>query len=139
MKKNIYLEFLSLVYGLTGNKYDLNLDVKSYQLLSMIVLHAMNQKPLNVSAAMKLNSIASPAILHRYVKILGKEQLIEVFNQGSNLRVKYLKPTKKALNYFSKLSQLMEKAYKKEYLRVLDFVSFVMILMILCPSMHWRS
>jgi DNA-binding MarR family transcriptional regulator len=112
MKKNIYLEFLSLVHGLTGNKYDLNLDVKSYQLLSMIVLHAMNQKPLNVSASMKLNSIASPATLHRYLKILEEQQLIELISQGTNLRAKYLKPTKKALNYFSKLNQLMGKVYK---------------------------
>ena len=122
MKNNSYLQFWSIVHGSTNTTHDLNLDERNYQLFALITLHVIDEKPFTVSDSMNLDAIASPATVHRYLKKLEEEHLIEFIYQGSDRRTKYLKPTKKAFNYFSKSVSW----WKKRKIRKLELLIIVL-------------
>ncbi|MEI6483928.1 MAG: hypothetical protein WCO62_10955 [Betaproteobacteria bacterium] len=70
------------------------------------------KQPLNVTQAMNLKSIGSPAMLHRKINDLLKLNMVELVFEGSNRRTKYLLPTKQALDILDQMANAAAKAYQ---------------------------
>lgn len=106
-----YLRFLALVHTIDGTSTQLaNVDETAKHLLNVIALNHSNGKPLTVTEAMALKSIASPATIHRKLNDLLEVGLVEQVFEGKNRRTKYLVTTKNAEKYFSSLSECMKQA-----------------------------
>ena len=69
------------------------------------------KQPLNVSQAMNMKSIGSPAMLYRKINDLLQLGLVELVYQGTNRRTKYLIPTSNALDYADALADAATKIY----------------------------
>lgn len=98
---SLYLKFLSHV-----DSFDLKVDITAQRLLEVISVCARHE-PLNVTEAMQLHELGSQATLHRKLDDLREAGLIFHQYEGKNRRTKFLYPTQKALNHFSKLSAAM--------------------------------
>lgn len=101
---SLYLKFLSHV-----GSVDLKVDITAQRLLEIISVCARHEA-LTVTECMELQELASPATLHRKLDDLREAGLIFQQYEGNNRRTKYLYPTQKALNHFSKLSEAMRLA-----------------------------
>ena len=107
----MYIRFLNLTQALSADSAHLDhLDETAKYLLNVIAANSANGKALTVSQAMSLNSVASPATLHRKLDTLLEHGLIEQKFEGKNRRTKYLVPTKLADKYFSNLGSAMMQA-----------------------------
>jgi DNA-binding MarR family transcriptional regulator len=62
---------------------------------------------------MALNSIASPATIHRKLDQLRELGMIDTVFEGKNRRTKYLVPTQAAHEYFDQVGQVMQQALAK--------------------------
>lgn len=108
--QKIYLKFLNLIQTIESNGKLPALDPDAKRLLEIIAVRHFLGQQTTISNAMGLNSIASPATLHRKIDILRGLSLIETYFQDENKRTKYLRPTDQADQYFNMLGQLMESA-----------------------------
>jgi DNA-binding MarR family transcriptional regulator len=112
LMKKTYIRFLSLVHVLDSTSAHMsNVDQTAKQLLNVIVLRHAQDKPLNVTDAMALSAIASPATIHRKLDDLRESGLIDQVFEGKDRRTKYLVPTPNADEYFAELGNLMQKAH----------------------------
>ncbi len=102
----MYLRFLSLAHALEGAPVS-GVDETAKHLLQLIVLRHGQGKPLTVTDAMALTSVASPATIHRKLDALKKAGFVTQTYDGGNRRTKYLTPTHEADLYFDKLGQVM--------------------------------
>lgn len=106
-----YLRFLRLARALNQNKNIVkDVDAKAMLLLNEIAIQHLVDKPMTVTEAMTLSSIASPATIHRKIDELREAGLIEQIFEGTNRRTKFLIPTKLANAYFDKMSEAMSSA-----------------------------
>ncbi len=108
--KKIYLRFLNLIHALDGNETSPSMDLDAKKLLEVIAVRHAQEKPLTVTDAMALNSIASPATIHRKLDQLRDLGLIDTVFEGKNRRTKYLVPTQAAQEYFGQVGQVMQQA-----------------------------
>ena len=109
--KDIYLRFIALANAIEGKSEALPaIDATAKQLLNVIAVCHVQGRSMTVTDAMSLNSIASPATLHRKLDDLRESALIEQVFEGKNRRTKYLVPTQVADNYFARLGLLMKQA-----------------------------
>jgi Fe2+ or Zn2+ uptake regulation protein len=76
----------------------------------VIAVHHAQEKPLTVTDAMALRSIASPATIHRKLDQLREFGMIDMVFEGKNRRTKFLVPTQAAHNYFEQVGKAMEMA-----------------------------
>ena len=88
----------------------LGVDRVSMALLDEICL--CDVEPLTVTEAMSLAAIASPATIHRKIDELIEKGLVEHRQEEGNQRTKYLVPTMKALDHYSKLGAAIREAVK---------------------------
>ena len=103
-----YLRLVKVVLSLESQAPFKDLDQASIKLLEVIALGELEGAPLQVTKAMELKHIASPASIHRKLEALRGQGLIEhVFVEG-NRRTKYLKPTELALAHYERISQEMK-------------------------------
>ena len=109
--RNSYFHFLIYSQNLEINERGLKkVGSTSKLLLNEIALHHFKQKPLTVTQAMDLVSIAGSATIHRKIKDLQHAGLVELNYSGLNRRTKYLIPTEVATTYFKKMSLAMKSA-----------------------------
>ncbi|WP_310610167.1 hypothetical protein [Limnohabitans sp.] len=109
--KEIYLRFLALANVMDGKSVQLSaIDETAKQLLNVIASHHAQGKPMTVTQAMALSSLASQATIHRKLDDLREVGLIEQVFEGKNRRTKYLVPTNSANEYFSNLGLLMKQS-----------------------------
>lgn len=108
--KQIYLRFLNLIHALEDGKNAPAMDLDAKKLLEVIAVRHEQEKPLTVTDAMALTSIASPATIHRKLDQLRELNMIESVFEGKNRRTKYLVPTQAAHDYFEDISQAMRQA-----------------------------
>ncbi|NBO41402.1 MAG: hypothetical protein EBU92_07735 [Betaproteobacteria bacterium] len=78
--------------------------------MQVLIAHGKKQ-PLNVTQAMNMKSIGSPAMLYRKINDLLQLGLLELVYEGTNRRTKYLIPTSTALNYADSLADAAAKIY----------------------------
>ena len=109
--RNSYFHFLIYSQNLEINERGLKkVGSTSKLLLNEIALHHFKQKPLTVTQAMDLVSIAGSATIHRKIKDLENAGLVELCYVGLNRRTKYLIPTEATIFYFGKMSEAMRAA-----------------------------
>jgi Fe2+ or Zn2+ uptake regulation protein len=108
--KQIYLRFLNLIHALDNGQHAPAMDLDAKKLLEVIAVHHAQEKPLTVTDAMALNTIASPATIHRKLDQLRELGMIDTVFEGKNRRTKFLIPTQQAHQYFEKISQVMQQA-----------------------------
>ncbi len=75
--KQIYLRFLNLIHALDGGANTPAMDLDAKKLLEVIAVRHAAEKPLTVTDAMALNSIASPATIHRKLDQLRELGMID--------------------------------------------------------------
>jgi Fe2+ or Zn2+ uptake regulation protein len=108
--KQIYLRFLNLIHALEGEAQTPAMDLDAKKLLEVIAVHHAQDKPLTVTEAMALNTIASPATIHRKLDQLRELGLIDTVFEGKNRRTKYLVPTEATHQYFEGIGKVMQAA-----------------------------
>ena len=108
--KQIYLRFLNLIHALDGAQHAPGMDLDAKKLLEVIAVQHSQEKPLTVTDAMALHTIASPATIHRKLDQLRELGLIDTVFEGKNRRTKYLVPTQAAHDYFERFGKAMEQA-----------------------------
>ena len=103
-----YLRLVKIVLSMENQAPFRDLDQECIKLLEVIALGELEGTPLQVTKAMELKHIASPASIHRKLEALRGQGLIEhVFVEG-NRRTKYLKPTELALAHYERIAQEMK-------------------------------
>lgn len=105
-----YLKFLHLIQTQEAKGELPALDPDAKRLLEIISVKHFLGHHMTISDAMGLNSIASPATLHRKIDLLRVQGLVETYFEGENRRTKYLRPTEQASLYFGALGSMMETA-----------------------------
>lgn len=90
-----------------------NFGLTKIALLEVIAIRCFERKPLTVTKAMELKSIASPATIHRIIGELRDLGLIDYVNAKNSKRIKYLITTKKASHYFDQIALEMSSALVK--------------------------
>jgi DNA-binding MarR family transcriptional regulator len=108
--KQIYLRFLNLIHALDGQDTASAMDLDAKKLLEVIAVHHAQEKPLTVTDAMALKTIASPATIHRKLDQLRELGMVDMVFEGKNRRTKFLVPTQAAHDYFEKVGRAMAKA-----------------------------
>jgi DNA-binding MarR family transcriptional regulator len=87
-----------------------SIDLDAKKLLEVIAVRHEQKRPLTVTEAMGLLTIASPATIHRKLDQLREMGLIDTVFEGKNRRTKFLTPTVKAHEYFENVGRAMEQA-----------------------------
>ena len=108
--KQIYLRFLNLIQALEGEANTPAMDLDAKKLLEVIAVYHAQDKPLTVTEAMALNTIASPATIHRKLDQLRELGMIDTVFEGKNRRTKYLVPTEASHKYFESIGKVMQAA-----------------------------
>ena len=85
-------------------------DAKS--LLMAVIVAKQNGAPLNVSQAMQMRRIGSPAKNHRKINDLLDAGMIELTYDTGNRRTKFLVPTDSAMKIFDEIAYAMAQAAK---------------------------
>ena len=110
--RSLFFSFLESVGHIQQHNH-LKLPDLDAQLLLMHVCIANEKKtPLNVTQAMNMKSIGSPAMLYRKINDLLGLELVELVYVGSNRRTKYLIPTTKALVFADEMAQAAAHIYQ---------------------------
>jgi hypothetical protein len=81
-------------------------DLQS-NLLNYICNSYVNQKDCRVMELIYLSEIGSPATLHKNLKVLVSVELIEIYPDKNDFRVKKIIPTKLALKRLDELDILL--------------------------------
>jgi hypothetical protein len=87
-------------------------DLDAQVLLMRIAVASDKKEPMNVTQAMALKSIGSPAMLHRKINDLLHKGLVELVFEGTNRRTKYLIPTALTLAIIDDMAMAAARSYK---------------------------
>jgi len=107
-----FFAFLEIVNDIENEHLHKLPDIDAQVLLMRVAMAHDKKQPLNVTQAMNLKSIGSPAMLHRKINDLLKLNMVELVFEGSNRRTKYLLPTKQALDILDQMANAAAKAYQ---------------------------
>ena len=108
---NVYLKFLQNIAALEAIQLKQNeLSPTAILLLNAIAVKSFVQQHLNVTQALGIRALGSPANLHRKLDELLKAGMIEFRSVGKNRRTKYLHITQAAFDYFQIKNDAMLKA-----------------------------
>ena len=107
-----YLVYLKKVTEISNEFVQYNgLEQRDIKILEIIFINSFQPNShLKVNDVIEVSELGSRATIHRGLYRLRESEVIEFFHKPGNYRFKYLKPTKKAVNYFSKLEQTMLSA-----------------------------
>ena len=108
-----FFAFLETVNDIENEHHHKLPDIDAQVLLMRVAMAHDKKQPLNVTQAMNLKSIGSPAMLHRKINDLLKLNMVELVFEGSNRRTKYLLPTKQALDILDQMANAAAKAYQQ--------------------------
>ena len=86
-------------------------DLDAQVLLMRIAMANDRSEPMNVTQAMGLKAIGSPAMLHRKINDLLHKGLVELVFEGTNRRTKYLVPTTLSLAIIDAMANAAARAY----------------------------
>ena len=103
---NAYFRFLQVARTLTDSQGTV-LSANHRALLEAVVLAWHEGNPLSVRQAISLESLGSPATLHKRLATLRSAGLLEEISVEGDRRTKLLGPTAQALSYFAQLGDAM--------------------------------
>lgn len=106
-----YLRFLNLVEAVRGPAAPA-LDTTEERLLNTLGVAWHAGKRVTVMEAMNMLSDASPATVHRRLNSLRAKGLLNTEQDGDDSRIKYLVPSKTALDHFAELGRCFAQAQK---------------------------
>jgi hypothetical protein len=108
--KSSFIRFLHLKEVLSGHQVEAEIDLTAQKLLEVVSLRHADAKPLTVTDAMQLQSIASPATLHRKLLDLIAHGYVQFAFEGNNRRTKHIHPTAKTDRYFDDLGKVLQQS-----------------------------
>ncbi|WP_250508265.1 MULTISPECIES: hypothetical protein [unclassified Caballeronia] len=108
-----YFRFLNLAQAVHALPSVPKLDAAEERLLEALTASWHAGHPLTVTETMALSVAGAPATVHRKLTNLKSQGLVSVDESSDDLRVKTVVPTRKALDYFEKLSACLEEAKKR--------------------------
>ncbi len=94
--RETFFQLLAAIDGVKNKHHALAPDIDAQLLLMRIAMAHHLNAPLNVSQAMNLRQIGSPAMLHRKMNDLLASGMVALVFEGNNRRTKYLEPSSKA-------------------------------------------
>ena len=103
---NAYFRFLQVSRALTDSQETV-LSANHRALLEAVVLAWHEGQPLSVRQAISLESLGSPATLHKRLATLRSAGLLEEISVEGDRRTKLLGPTTQALQFFAQLGNAM--------------------------------
>ena len=102
-----YLRFLNLASAVRGLP---TLDAVEERVFNGLAAIWATGAKVTVLEAMELTADTSPTTVHRRLKSLLQKGLIQLREDVSDNRVKYVEPTEAAQTYFAKLGQCLDQA-----------------------------
>jgi hypothetical protein len=105
-----YLRFLNLVQGIRSLPDFPVLDPVEERLLNLFATVWHTGKQITVLQAMGMSTDVSSTTAHRRLKSLRKKGVITLVADESDNRIKYVRPTPVAHQYFSQLGQCLDQA-----------------------------
>ena len=99
-----YLKFSDARQKIWG-KYDV--QSKERQILRLVAQAFFRDTPLKVSNLLDMSHIASPATIHKAMKLLISKDLLKVKEDKVDGRIKYLAPTNRAIKLFAEIGKEM--------------------------------
>jgi hypothetical protein len=118
MKKNrtplaeAYFRFLQLARTFQADPSEAAMDANERALLEAVALRWFEDEPMTVREAIALDSLGSPATLHKRITRLRQKDMLVAFNQEGDRRAKYLIPSEKTLKMFAVLGGNMQKVHQ---------------------------
>lgn len=104
-----YLRFLQLAKVIQALPDGMEMDANESALLHAVVLRWYENSPMTVREAIGLNSLGSPATLHKRITRLREKDMLSTLNQEGDRRAKFLIPTPRTIEYFGHLGQSMQQ------------------------------
>ncbi len=105
-----YLRYLNLVKAIRSLPAFPVLDALEEQVLNGLAAIWATDANVTVLEAMELSASTSPTTIHRRLKTLREKGLIDLVEDETDNRVKYVVPTDSAKAYFAKLGQCVDMA-----------------------------
>jgi len=112
--REIYVRFLRVTQALDGMNHSSEIDLMELKLLEMLAVASDDATPMNVGQAMSAEWIASPATLHRKIRKLIDSGYVSSDFLGTNRRTRFLVPTEKANEFFSRMGNSMKLCLAEE-------------------------
>ena len=106
--KEAFIRFLNLKNTLQVEPADL--DLTALKLLEICEMSSHSGQRLTVTQAMSLIHVASPATIHRKLTQLLENGYLSFEYATNNRRTKYLTPTSKSHDYFTKLGSVLKQS-----------------------------
>ncbi|WP_277185409.1 winged helix-turn-helix domain-containing protein [Caballeronia sp. BR00000012568055] len=104
-----YFRFLSLARAVHELPSTPKLDAAEERLLEALTAAWNAGRALTVTETMAVSSAGAPATVHRKLTSLKKRGLVSVDENSDDLRIKTVKPTRKALDHFQKLAACLDQ------------------------------
>ena len=111
---NTYLRFVNLVSAIRGLPSFPSLDAVEEHILNRLAAAWATSARLTVLEAMEFNANTSATTIHRRLKTLRQKGLIELREDETDSRVKYVVPTQAVKDYFAKLGQCLDMAARAQ-------------------------
>ena len=111
-KRECLTSFFESMSKIEETHYPVLPDNDAKSLLMAVIVAKQNGAPLNVSQAMQLRRIGSPAKNHRKINDLLDAGMIELAYDSGNRRTKFLVPTDSAMKIFDEIAFAMAQAAK---------------------------
>ena len=103
-----YLKFLAVAHALDAESSAFReLDPLALRLLEIIAVKHAAGEPLTAMKATMLPATASQSTMHRKLTMLLNMGMVKMVHKDNNRRTKFIEPTEKAEDRFSKLGQAM--------------------------------
>jgi hypothetical protein len=118
--RSLFFSFLESVSLIQQHNHHKLPDLDAQVLMMYVCIANEKKKPLNVTQAMNMKSIGSPAMLYRKINDLLSLELVELVYEGSNRRTKYLIPTSKALVFADEMADAAVSIYQPISLKPAD-------------------
>ncbi len=107
-----YFRFLQLAKTFQAEPSTAAMDANERALLDAVALRWFEGQPMTVREAIALETLGSPATLHKRISRLRQKDMLVAFNQEGDRRAKYLIPSEKTLKLFSELGGSMKKVHQ---------------------------
>jgi DNA-binding MarR family transcriptional regulator len=111
-KRECLASFFESMSKIEESHYPVLPDNDAKSLLMAVIVANQNEAPLNVSQAMQMRRIGSPAKNHRKINDLLDAGMIELTYDAGNRRTKFLVPTASAMKIFDEIAFAMAQAAK---------------------------
>ena len=105
-----FFELITRVNAVEDRHHEVLPDINAQLLLMRVAMAHHAGSSMNVTQAMNLAHIGSPAMLHRKINDLLNQGLIELTFEGNNRRTKFLIPTPAAMTIFDELALALAQA-----------------------------